>query len=285
MELRFDGVSKQYKKMKALDNFTAVMTPGIYGLLGPNGAGKSTMMKILAGNLKPTEGNVTFAGHDVVEMGNNYRRMLGYMPQQQSIYPFFTGRQFMNYMGALKGIDKKTLDKQIEELADQVNLKAVIDRKVGSYSGGMKQRLLIAQAFLGRPDIVIFDEPTAGLDPKERIRMRNLIAENSSQKIILIATHVVQDIEYIANEIILLNNGRLVDMQPPEILIERMNGRVWEMNVPSSEVEQYMSGGLVSSAARHGDDTLIRFIADKAPDGAYSVVPDLEDVYLDIFGD
>lgn len=218
-------------------------------------------------------------------MGDDYKRLIGYMPQQQEIFPFFTGRRFLNYMGLLKGMNRKVLGDAIEDIAAKVNLSDVLDKKIGGYSGGMRQRLLIAQAFLGDSRIVIFDEPTAGLDPKERIHVRNLIAENSKDKIILIATHVVQDIEYIANEIILLNRGELIEKGTPEDMLKKLENNVWEMNIATSEADAYMEKYLVSNAARHGETTRIRFLSeDTAEENAERVQPNLEDVYLYTFG-
>ena len=200
MELKLEHISKEYKNTTALDDFSMTFSEGIYGLLGPNGAGKSTLMKLITRNIKPTAGEIYLDGTDIHTLKREYQRLIGYMPQQQAIYPFYTGRMFLAYMGLLKGVEKKVLNDEIEKYASKVNLLDVLDRKVGTYSGGMKQRLLIAQAFLGDSKIIIFDEPTAGLDPKERIHVRNLIHDNSAGKIILIATHVVQDIEDIASQ-------------------------------------------------------------------------------------
>lgn len=225
MKLELSHITKEYKSTTALKDFSMIFTEGIYGLLGPNGAGKSTLMKLITQNIRPTSGKILYDGTDILQLKKRYQRLIGYMPQQQAIYPFYTGRKFLSYMGLLKGVDKKRLDEEIDTYAAKVNLSDVLDRKVGTYSGGMKQRLLIAQAFLGDSSIIIFDEPTAGLDPKERIHVRNLIYDNSGDKIILIATHVVQDIEDIASEIMLLRKGELIEMESPETLIGRIEGK------------------------------------------------------------
>lgn len=225
MELKLEHISKEYKNTTALDDFSMTFSEGIYGLLGPNGAGKSTLMKLITRNIKPTAGEIYLDGTDIHTLKREYQRLIGYMPQQQAIYPFYTGRMFLAYMGLLKGVEKKVLNDEIEKYASKVNLLDVLDRKVGTYSGGMKQRLLIAQAFLGDSKIIIFDEPTAGLDPKERIHVRNLIHDNSAGKIILIATHVVQDIEDIASQIMLLKKGVLIEMAAPEILTGRITDK------------------------------------------------------------
>ncbi len=236
MELKLEHISKEYKNTTALDNFSMTFSEGIYGLLGPNGAGKSTLMKLITRNIKPTAGEIYLDGTDIHTLKREYQRLIGYMPQQQAIYPFYTGRMFLAYMGLLKGVEKKVLNDEIEKYASKVNLLDVLDRKVGTYSGGMKQRLLIAQAFLGDSKIIIFDEPTAGLDPKERIHVRNLIHDNSAGKIILIATHVVQDIEDIASQIMLLKKGVLIEMAAPEIL----TGRITDKENPDLE-DVYLS--------------------------------------------
>ena len=230
MELKLEHISKEYKNTTALDDFSMTFSEGIYGLLGPNGAGKSTLMKLITRNIKPTAGEIYLDGTDIHTLKREYQRLIGYMPQQQAIYPFYTGRMFLAYMGLLKGVEKKVLNDEIEKYASKVNLLDVLDRKVGTYSGGMKQRLLIAQAFLGDSKIIIFDEPTAGLDPKERIH------DNSAGKIILIATHVVQDIEDIASQIMLLKKGVLIEMAAPEIL----TGRITDKENPDLE-DVYLS--------------------------------------------
>ena len=236
MELKLEHISKEYKNTTALDDFSMTFSEEIYGLLGPNGAGKSTLMKLITRNIKPTAGEIYLDGTDIHTLKREYQRLIGYMPQQQAIYAFYTGRMFLAYMGLLKGVEKKVLNDEIEKYASKVNLLDVLDRKVGTYSGGMKQRLLIAQAFLGDSKIIIFDEPTAGLDPKERIHVRNLIHDNSAGKIILIATHVVQDIEDIASQIMLLKKGVLIEMAAPEIL----TGRITDKENPDLE-DVYLS--------------------------------------------
>ena len=222
MELALKGITKQYGSKRALDDFSYSFEEGVYGLLGPNGAGKSTLMKIITQRVKPTGGEITLDGDDIFKQKEEYRKRIGYMPQQQTIYPFYTGRQFLNYMGLLKGEDRKSLDDKIQFYLEKVNLISVADKKIGTYSGGMKQRLLIAQTFLGDPDIMIFDEPTAGLDPKERIHVRNLIHDNSAGKIIIVATHVVQDIESIADCIVLQKEGKVAEADAPDKLVEKM---------------------------------------------------------------
>lgn len=219
--LELVNLSKNYGKKAALSHVSFTLESGLYGLLGPNGAGKSTLMQIMTDNLRPDEGEILWNGESAKKMGESYRELLGYMPQQQGLYQGFTGRRFLNYLAVLKNVSKKEMREQVENAAKAVNLEAEIDRKIGGYSGGMKQRLLFASALLGKPEILIFDEPTAGLDPKERVRIKRLLEQLSGEKIIIIATHIVPDIENIAKEIILLKEGQVVEKQKPEALIEK----------------------------------------------------------------
>ena len=209
--LELQNISKYYGARQALDRVSLTLENGIYGLLGPNGAGKSTLMNIITGNLKPTSGIVLWDGKDTRDMGADYRSLLGYAPQQQGLYDTFTGIRFLSYMATLKGISKKEQKGEIQRVLDYVNLTEKAYRPIGTYSGGMKQRILVAQAILGNPRLVVLDEPTAGLDPKERVRIRENIRNISGDKIILVSTHVVSDIESIAKEIILLREGKIVD--------------------------------------------------------------------------
>lgn len=209
--LELQNITKDYGTKQALDHISLSLENGIYGLLGPNGAGKSTLMNIITGNLKPTSGMVLWNGKNAHDMGAAYRSLLGYAPQQQGLYDTFTGIRFLSYMAALKGISKKEQKGEIQRVLDYVNLTEKAYRPIGTYSGGMKQRILVAQAILGDPHLVVLDEPTAGLDPKERVRIRENIRNISGDKIILVSTHVVSDIESIANEIILLREGKIVD--------------------------------------------------------------------------
>lgn len=219
--LKLKEIKKAYKKTQALEGVSLSLGPGVYALLGPNGAGKSTMMNIITGNLKPKSGQVLWKGEDTEKLGRCFRRILGYAPQQQGLYDVFTGRRFLSYMAALKEIPPSRAHAEIERTAAAVNLTAKLDKKLSTYSGGMKQRILIAQALLGAPELLVMDEPTAGLDPKERIRVRELLAQEGKQKVVLIATHVVSDVEGIAKEMILLKKGRIVAQGDPADLIAR----------------------------------------------------------------
>lgn len=221
--LELCNISKKYKEKIALNDVSLKLDNGIYGLLGPNGAGKSTLMNIITGNLEPTEGTIKWEGTEVKELGSNYRSLLGYAPQQQGMYETFSGRRFLSYMATLKGISKSSMEDEINRVLLYVNMVEKSNQKIGTYSGGMKQRILIAQAILGNPKIVVLDEPTAGLDPKERVRIRERISTLSKEKIILVSTHVVSDIESVANKIILIKKGKIIDTDSVEALCEKNN--------------------------------------------------------------
>lgn len=221
--LELKNLTKQYGNKKALNNISLNFSEGIYGLLGPNGAGKSTMMNIITGNIKPSSGKVMWNNKEITSLSPSYRSLLGYAPQQQGLYDTFSGRRFLSYMAALKDISKKSMKDEIERVLSYVNLTDSADKPIGTYSGGMKQRILIAQAILGNPKLIILDEPTAGLDPKERVRIRENIKAISEDKIILVSTHVVSDIQSIAKEIILLKDGLIVDCNNVPALCQKYN--------------------------------------------------------------
>lgn len=216
--LKLTDISKIYSDKIALSSISLEFDCGIYGMLGPNGAGKSTLMNIITGNIKPSSGKVLWNGEDIKALGSKYRSVIGYAPQQQGLYDTFTGKRFLSYMAALKGITKKEMPEEIERVLSYVNMNEAANRMIATYSGGMKQRILIAQAILGNPKLIVLDEPTAGLDPKERIRIREKISELSDDKVILVSTHVVSDIESIAKEIILIKSGKIVDWDTVEKL-------------------------------------------------------------------
>ena len=213
-------LSKRYGKTRALSDFSYTFTPGIYGLLGPNGAGKSTLMSLISSTLRPTGGRVQYGGRDVLALGAAYRAVLGVVPQQMPLYDFFTGQEYLEYIAALKGMARRPAAEAARRALESVELADQGGARVGSYSGGMKQRLLLASALLGDPKLLILDEPTAGLDPKERVRLRTLLARMAADRIILVATHVVSDVETVATEVILLRAGQIVDAAPVPELIE-----------------------------------------------------------------
>ena len=220
----FSFRKKKANGVKALDNVSLKLEPGMYGLLGPNGAGKSTLISIVTNNLVQTKGKVLWQGKSIRVLGIRYRETLGFMPQQQNLYDTFTGRRFLTYLCVLKKIPKKETADEVERTAAAFNLTAQLDKRLSAYSGGMKQRLLAAAAIIGKPELVILDEPTAGLDPKERVRMRNYMKELSRNCVLLIATHVVSDVEDVADEIILLNKGQIVDKGAPAVLVSKYEG-------------------------------------------------------------
>lgn len=285
MELTFDGLVKNYDTVKALKGVSFTLTPGVNGLLGPNGAGKSTMMNILSGNLSQTSGRITFNGEDIRNMGKAFRKRLGYMPQQQALYPGFTAAQFLGYMATLRGMGKAEATDAVHRVLRQVDLEDVALRRIKTFSGGMKQRLLIAQAILADPDVLVLDEPTAGLDPKQRIAIRNLIASLAEQKIVIVSTHVVSDIAGIAKEILLLKQGELISQLPPAELIQQIDGTVWEVSVSKDDLASWQSRYRISNMAYDGSDFCLRLLSDAAVPGGHRVKPNLEDVYLSYFGE
>lgn len=285
MELTFDGLVKNYDTVKALKGVSFTLTQGVNGLLGPNGAGKSTMMNILSGNLSQTSGRITFNGEDIRNMGKEFRKRLGYMPQQQALYPGFTAAQFLGYMATLRGMEKAEATDAVHRVLRQVELEDVATRKIKTFSGGMKQRLLIAQAILGDPDVLVLDEPTTGLDPKQRIAIRNLIASLAERKIVIVSTHVVSDIAGIAKEILLLKQGELISQLPPAELIRQIDGIVWEVSVSKDDLPSWQSRYRISNMAYDGSDFYLRLLSDEAVPGGRRVKPNLEDVYLSYFGE
>lgn len=287
MELALNCISKTYKKgsVKALDNFSVTLTPGVYGLLGPNGAGKSTLMNIITDNLNADGGEVVYGGENIKKLGKDYRAVLGYMPQQQGLYDDFTLNRFLWYMAALKGLKKKEAKEKITQLLETVNLTDAAHKKLGSFSGGMKQRVLLAQAMLGNPEILLLDEPTAGLDPKERIRIRNFISEIAEDKIVLISTHVVSDIEFIAKEIILLNQGKLVSHDTCKNLVNEIANKVVEVEIEKEELKYFQDNYRVSNLYHNDDKIVVRLVTDNPPENHKITIakPTLEDLYLYVF--
>lgn len=284
VEMKIEHLCKSYDngKKKALDDFSINLTPGIYALLGPNGAGKSTLMNILTDSIRADKGMVYYNGEDILKLGSAYREVLGYMPQQQGLYEEFTAVRFMEYIAALKGMKKKVAKEEIKELLVRVGLEKEMHKKTGGFSGGMKQRLLIAQALLGNPSILLMDEPTAGLDPNERIRLRNFISEIAADKIVIFATHVVSDIEFIAKEVLLLKEGKLIHKGTVEELNKKIEGRVFEAVVEPENVEGLKRQYKVSNVYREKEQCIVRFITDKQlnMNQVTTVAPHLEDLYL-----
>jgi ABC-2 type transport system ATP-binding protein len=282
MELAIEGVSKLYKgKVWGLKEFSMILEPGILGLVGPNGAGKSTLMRILATITKPTEGKVTWNGVDIVRSPDGLRAVLGYLPQDFGVYPNLNAVEFLEYMAAIKGLGGQTARQRIDELLQVVNLVDARKRPLGGYSGGMKQRVGIAQALLNDPELLIVDEPTAGLDPEERVRFRNLLSDLSGARIVILSTHIVSDVEASATQIALIRQGRLIRCETPEALLRGVVGRVWEWTAPSTELTALREHHLISSTVRHSDGVQVRAVADARPaPSAQAVPPRLEDAYL-----
>lgn len=282
MKLTIDHLSKQYSPdFWGLCEFDLELGPGVVGLLGPNGAGKSTLMRILATITQPTEGEVKWDGDDIVKSPDTLRSVLGYLPQDFGVYPNLNAIEFLNYMAAIKGLDTKAARRRIDELLQVVNLVDAAKRPLGGYSGGMKQRIGIAQALLNDPKLLIVDEPTVGLDPEERVRFRNLLADLSGERIIILSTHIVSDVEATATEIVVINKGRKLQCAPPEKLLQLLDGRVWQLIVPSSELSLLKQKFIISGTVRRAEGVQVRVVSECAPaSGAESLAPSLEDVYL-----
>jgi ABC-type multidrug transport system ATPase subunit len=284
MNLSISHLSKQYRRdFWGLRDFDLELGPGVTGLLGPNGAGKSTLMRMLATITRPTEGKVLWNGVDILKSPDVLRAVLGYLPQDFGIYPNLTGQEFLEYMAAIKGLEARSARRRIEELLVLVNLVDAASRPLGGYSGGMKQRVGIAQALLNDPQLLIVDEPTVGLDPEERVRFRNLLSDLSGERIILLSTHIVSDVEATATEIVILNQGRKLQHAVPEKLLELLAGRVWQWTVPSTELPALKQKFILSSTARRADGIQVRVVSDSAPSPeAQPIPPSLEDVYLQL---
>lgn len=277
-KLEFKNLNKNYGKVEALKNVSFSLDKGIYGLIGANGAGKSTLFKILTTSIDRTNGEVLYNDKDISKEGAVYRKKIGYMPQQHKSYDHLTALQFLYYMAALKGIDRKIADAQIKALSEKVHLEDVLKRKIGTYSGGMRQRLMFIQALLGNPEILILDEPTSGLDPYERIVMRNHIFDVSNDKIVLIATHVMQDIEYIADELLLLKKGELIAKGSSITLLENLEGLVHEEVVEDGKLDSFIKNKKVARMTKTKEGIRVRYISEEDRKG--NVHADLEDLYL-----
>lgn len=282
ISLDIQHVTKKYGKTIAVNDFSFTMEPGIYGLIGPNGAGKSTLIKMITTNLSQYEGTIYFREQEIRKMGSSYRELLGYMPQTATGYGDFTAKQFLYYMAALKGIRKEIAKKKISELSSTLSLDQYLNRKVRTYSGGMKQRLFFLQALLNDPKILVLDEPTAGLDPLERIRLRNYISSIAKDKIILIATHVMQDIETIAKEVIFIKQGSLLFKGSISELIENLKGKVKETWISEEEWIDFQQTEKITRSMRMGDKFHVRYLSDR--DVETNVLPSLEDAYLYYMG-
>ncbi|CDE68928.1 aBC-2 type transport system ATP-binding protein [Clostridium sp. CAG:277] len=282
MEITISHLTKRFGDKTALDDVSLVLDPGVHALLGPNGAGKSTLINILTDSIVRDKGQVLYNDYEITELGAKYRELLGYMPQQQRLYDNYTAEEFLKYMAAIKGIAPAKAGKQIAELLQVVNLWEVRRKKIGGFSGGMKQRVLLAQALLGEPRLLILDEPTAGLDPSERINIRNYIAAVSQKMIVLFATHVVSDIECIAKDVILIRDGKICRKGTPVELIESIQGKVGELPCDLESLEKLQEQYCTGNVYQRREGLRVRIVGDPLPEGCLPVRDsiDLEDVYM-----
>lgn len=284
MELSLERLSKAYGAKRAVDDINAALTPGMHALLGANGAGKTTLMRMLCGILEPSGGSVCLDGRNIAGLGADYRAILGYLPQDFGYYPGYTAEDFLLYIAALKGLGRSAAKRRTGELLKAVGLQRAAKQKIKTFSGGMKQRLGIAQALLNEPQILILDEPTAGLDPKERVRLRNMLSELANDRIVLLSTHIVSDVEAVADKVFLMKSGRFLFEGTPEALTAQANGKVWELAAEEQELAKWESSFNVANIRREDGRIHLRIISDEKPGPAASACPaTLEDVYLSYF--
>lgn len=280
-ELKIEGLSKEFKGKKAVNEINATLCCGVYGLLGENGAGKTTLMRMICGLLQESSGQILCDGMEIKKMDQGYRRLLGYLPQNFGYYPDYSAWRFLMYMAALKALPEKYARERVTELLELVNLTEVKDKKLKTFSGGMIKRIGIAQALLNEPEILILDEPTSGLDPKERVRFRNIISSLSKERTIILSTHIVSDIEYIADEILMMKRGSLVAQGTIPEIVSQVKDSVWECLVSEQDVAAFNQKYVVSNLKNQEHGVMLRVISAEAPvPGAEHVVPSLEDAYL-----
>ena len=286
MSLEVRNLNKKYGDIQALKNVNMKLDNGVYGLLGPNGAGKSTLINLLTDNIKRDNGEIFWKGTEIRKLGEKYRDILGYMPQQQGYYEDFSAGAFLIYIGQLKGMRRRDAKRRAMELLKIVNLDQVRKKKIGGFSGGMKQRLLLAQALMNDPSVLILDEPTAGVDPQERIRIRNFISEIAKDRVVIIATHIVSDVESIANEIIIMKDGEIIDKEPPYQLLEKVKNYVYEIEIEDNQLQEIQKQYVVSNLRNVRNGLAVKIIADEPPKDILFKKPDvnLEDAYLYFFG-
>lgn len=281
MELKIENLSKSFGEVKALNHMSFTFTPGVYGILGPNGAGKSTLINLITGNIARQEGQILWNGREILKGNREYRKILGYMPQQQGYYEDFTAGAFLMYMAHLKGLDRRTAKNRSRELLQIFNLEAARNKRIGGFSGGMRQRLLLAQALLNDPELLILDEPTAGVDPQERIHIRNYISQIATNRVVLLATHIVSDIEAIAKEILLLKSGNVVEIDTPGRLIEKVREYVWNVEIAEAELQDIQARYLISNLRKSEKGLSLKVISEEPPvDAQPEKAVNLDDVYL-----
>jgi ABC-2 type transport system ATP-binding protein len=284
LKLTIENITKTFGDKSALNDINLELTTGVYGILGANGSGKTTLMRILASVMKPSSGRVFLNGQNIVDMNEKYREQIGYLPQHVGYYKNFTAEKFLKYIAALKGLPTEETNGKVEEVLDLVGLTENRRKKIGGLSGGMKRRIGIAQALLNDPKILIVDEPTAGLDPKERIRFRNLLSKISTNRIVLLSTHIVSDIEFIAKEVLILKEGQLVKKETPQTLLKGIEDKVWTLVINESEIPRFQAEYKVGNIARIDDKFQLRILSDDQPQqNAQQDVPNLEDLYLYYF--
>jgi len=284
MKLVFENISKLYGDCPALSGINLSLDNGVYGLLGPNGAGKTTLMRIMTDLLKPSTGRVLLDGKDIALLGADFRRRLGYLPQDFGFYPNYTAEQYLLYIARLKGLTRFEAKKQTGDLLEMVGLYEKRGQKMKGLSGGQRQRVGIAQALLGDPDILVLDEPTAGLDPEERIRFRGIISNLSRQKTVLLSTHIVSDLEAVANEMILLKKGQVLTVQKPHNLLHELDGMVWTVSVPVENERDFVEKYPCSNVMHDGEVSVLRMLSREKPHGeAVAERPNMEDMYLYYF--
>lgn len=286
LELRAEEVCKRFGEKRAVDRVSFALSSGVYGLLGENGAGKTTLMRMLCALLRPDSGTILFQGENVRQMGAQYRRILGYLPQDFGYYPDFTAERYLRYLAQLKALPPWMVPQKLDEIWELTGLKDAKRQRLKSFSGGMLRRLGIGQALLNDPQVLVLDEPTAGLDPKERIRFRNMISSLGKDRIVLLSTHIVQDVEFIADRIMMMKGGKLAESGTVWELSQKVEGKVWECLVDEAWAERIAMTCAVSNLRRERDQIYMRVISDEKPvPDAWPGVPNLEDIYLFFAGE